>query len=191
MRANSESERSNTTLLDAIRNHEKFRDFAVPVDSEHFPEIHDAEFFLLDNGLVVNAEGWYHLDKKLVGEVLYAPDPKGNKQVFGQPYRKVTLFPDTFTPVPYAERGELLEAYDPTLNQININPFYAKYKQVIPKDTVIAHLPPHHVFQQIVEKTAGTDSSVAEDIRDVERLLGIDLSGFELGLTGGVVSRKL
>src|SRR3989344_2639698 len=105
MRTNHEEEKPQSQFLEALMSDEKYCAFSKPVDIEHFPVIHDAEFFILKNGLVVNAEGWYHPDDKFIGEVLYAPDAQGNKNVFGQRYRKVTLFPETFIPVPYAERG--------------------------------------------------------------------------------------
>ncbi len=150
-----------------------------------FPDIRDAEFFVRHDGLIVNAEGWSHPTPYLVGEVLYAPDVKGNKEIFGQKYRKVSLYPGTYTPVPYAQRTEVLREYDPELVDSQAgNPYFARYKQLFPRADFIAHLPAKQTLHKVLTEMAMPGDEILADLEDAERLLGINMSQLSIGLTG-------
>src|SRR5438105_4739623 len=104
----------NNEIVAKIFDNATFRAFGVILEDEQTEAtIRDGTFYLRKDGLLVNAEGWYHPPGLLVGEVLYAPDPSGHKEFFGIPYRKVSLLPKSYEPVPYAERARLLARYDP------------------------------------------------------------------------------
>ena len=86
-------EASLLPIVELLKGNELFQALAVPIDgSQKKLVIRDAEFYIRKDGLIVNTEGWHHPDGKLIGEVLYAPDQDGDRVVFGQKYRKVTLY---------------------------------------------------------------------------------------------------
>jgi predicted nucleotidyltransferase len=176
---------SQKPIIEQLKRNELFQVLAVPIDLEKFPIIRDTEFYIRKDGLIINAEGWYHPEDKLIGEVLYAPDQGGDKKVFGQKYRKVTLYPQTNTPVPYDKRSKILRKYDPSLDQVESNPYFAKYKQIFDRNDFIAYLPNREVLQKITTQLSIPEDTVTQDIQDVQKLLDIDLINIPLGVTGG------
>lgn len=178
-------ENSPQPIIEHFRKNELFQALAVPIDSQQFPIIRDAEFYIRKDGLIVNAEGWHHPDGKIIVEVLYAPDQDGDKVIFGQKYRKVTLYPETHTPVPYAKRANVLRKYDPNLDQTESNPYYARYKQIFDRSDFVAYLPNREVLKKITGTLRQPEDSLIADIQDVQRLLGIDFTDIPLGVTGG------
>lgn len=183
------SEREHA-VIDSLQNNEMFQRLAIPINPERFPDIRDAEFYVRKDGIIVNAEGWNHPDKKLIGEVMYAPDPNGDQVIFGQKYRKLTLIEGTFTPIPYAERARILAQYDPYLAQAEKNPYFAKYKQIFPREDFVAYLESKNSFKIIMQKYPAVGETISKDIRDADRLLRLDLSGFPIGFTGGLLMGK-
>jgi predicted nucleotidyltransferase len=171
--------------LERLKSSEMFKKLASPVSVETVAR--DAEFFIRNDGLVVNAEGWYHPPKLLIGEVLYVPDQEGDKEIFGERYRKITLFPGTYTPVTYSERASVLSRIDPFLDQTKTNPFFARYKQIFPLSELIAHLPSKQVLSKILDEFATPSDEIMLDLKNLEALLGIDLSRMSIGLTGGAL----
>ncbi len=172
-------------ISERLKGNELFQALSIPLDgSKQFPIIRDAEFYIRKDGLIVNVEGWYHPDGKLIGEVLYAPDKDGDKVIFGQKYRKVTLYPQTHTPVPYESRAGMLRRYDPSLDQTESNPYFARYKQIFNRNDFFAYLPSREVFQKITGILATPGDTLTEDIQDAQRLLEIDLTNVPLGVTG-------
>jgi predicted nucleotidyltransferase len=170
---------------DVFGNDQVFNKLARPIRSEDdIGEVRDAEFYVRKDGLIVNAEGWYHPPHMLVGEVLYAPDETGDKTIFGQAYRKVSLYPGTYSPVPYADRGRELTKYDPSLDQQSNNPFFAKYKQIFPRSDFIAHLPSRDTLHKVLTELALPGDDILYDLENLQKLLGLDLSELSLGLTG-------
>lgn len=170
--------------IDALHENQLFNLLAIPITSSSFPEIHDAEFYVRHDGLIVNAEGWHHPHGQLIGEVIYAPDITGSKEIFGQKYRKMTLFPETYTPVPYNQRGKLLGQYDSTLDQTTSNPYFARYKQIFPQEAFGAYLPAQSVFKKIVDTFPEAKESLHADLENAQAILGIDLRSVSMGFTG-------
>ena len=82
----------NPELIQLIQHDRKFQEIAIPLGPEaSINNAKDAEFLVRNDGIIFNVEGYYHPTDFLVGEVLYAPDTDGDKKIFGQPYRKITL----------------------------------------------------------------------------------------------------
>lgn len=171
-------------LVSRISKHVAFQTLAMPIGASSQHSVVDATFYLHKDGFLVNAEGWHHPEGFLIGEVLYAPDEHGDKQIFGIPYRKVTLYPGTHTPVPYSERSRLLAEINPVLSQCEANPFFAKYKQILPLSDFIAYFPSERALQQIVQEEAVRSQEIAEDLECLNELLGREVSTVRKGLTG-------
>jgi len=137
--------------------------------------------------LIVNAEGWNHPSNVLVGEVLYVPDISGDKNIFGEKYRKVTLHPGTFSPISYEDRAGVLSRYDSFLDQTRINPFYARYKQIIPRSDFIYYLPSRETFFTILKDLVSSSDEIFLDLENIKDLLGVDFSTIKMGLTGSLL----
>lgn len=166
-----------------LSKNDLYNELVTPIE-DTFPDIRDAQLYIHRDGLIVNAEGWHHPDGKLIGEVLYAPDEQGDRTIFGESYRKLTLFPGTYTPVPYDQRGQLLREYDPRFDQTEDNPFFAKYKQVFNRDEFGAYISGETVFGRLIPRLVAEENQVIEDISGVGDIIGLDLSGINLGFTG-------
>jgi|GEM_PF-134679 len=167
-----------------LAGNELFRNLATPIDHSAFPDIRDAQLFIRQDGLIVNAEGWFHPSGSLVGEVLYAPDLRGDRAIFGHQYRKLSLYPGTYDPVPYDQRGKLFGQYDPSLDQTHSNPYFARYKQIFPRSEFAAYISGERVFQQLMPRLAAEGDEVVRDIESVGTIIGLDLSNIEMGFTG-------
>lgn len=167
-----------------LRKNELYRELVTPIEDGAFPDVRDAQLYIHRDGLIVNAEGWHHPEGKLIGEVMYAPDEQGDRTIFGESYRKLTLFPGTYTPVPYDQRGQLLREYDPKFDQTEGNPFFAKYKQVFNRDELSAYISGETVFERLMPRLIAEGNEVVGDINSVGEILGLDLRGVDLGFTG-------
>lgn len=184
----SNHERENTnSLKESLIDNELFQKLTVPIVTGKFPEIRDAEFFIRQDGSVVNAEGWYHPEGMILGEILYVPDPQGDRTIFGLQYKKVTLFQGTLTPVPYDQRAGILSQYDDSLNQVDQNPYYAKYKQLFSRRDFIAYLPARPVLLTILSDPTVPSEQIKLDLANSEQLLDIDLDDIDIGLTGSLL----
>ncbi|HUB94027.1 MAG TPA: hypothetical protein VMB52_06000 [Verrucomicrobiae bacterium] len=161
-----------------------FRELAIPIGPGDFPDIRDAQLYIRRDGLIVNAEGWHHPEGRLVGEVIYAPDANGDREIFGKQFRKLSLYPGTYDPVPYAQRGALFGAYDPALDQTAVNPHFAKYKQIFDRADFAAYLSGEEVFRRLIPRLAAEGNMVIDDIASIDRILGLDLSSVGKGFTG-------
>lgn len=172
-------------LEDAFANNEAYRELVTPLDQPGvFQDILDAQFYIRNDGLIVNAEGWHHPNGQLVGEAMYTPDDEGDRVIFGLRYKKLTLFPGTHTPVPYADRARLLRAVDPELDQTTTNPYFARYKQILPQDTFNGFISSEIAYQRLTSSSVPNVELVAEDIESISELIGVDISDVRLGFTG-------
>lgn len=169
--------------LDRLQENELYRELTTPI-GDTFPDIRDAQLYIRKDGLIVNAEGWHHPEGKLIGEVMYAPDEEGDRTIFGENYRKLTLFPGTYTPVPYDQRSQLLREYDPSFDQTESNPFFAKYKQVFDRDEFSAYISGETVYDRLLPRLVAEENEVVEDIASVSTILDLDLNRIRLGFTG-------
>jgi predicted nucleotidyltransferase len=144
----------------------------------------DVEFYVRYDGLILNADGYAHPQHTVVGNVLYAPDSEGNKEIFGIPYRKTSLVPKTFTPVPYRERGAYFANIDPALNQTSTNSYPFRYEQILPREQFIGYIPAQHAYELAVEGKLGNPDRLLSDLENLFELLGFEQSTVRLGLTG-------
>jgi len=172
-------------LIRNIQQDRKYQEIATDFSPPFSPkEMCDAEFLLRRDGVIFNIEGYYHPTSFVVGEVLYAPDINGDKQVFGQPYRKVTLYKGTYKPIPYSQRAKILGVIDPAFDQTGVNPFFAKFKQILPASDFIAHLPSVKGLERALKETSGESDRFRLDFENLMQLLSVSPDEVTLGLTG-------
>jgi len=175
-----------TQIIERIEANSAYKEFSVPINNQVPQPTRDAELYLRQDGLIVNAEGWFHPPNLLLGEVMYTPDDQGDKAIFGERYRKVTLFAGTHNPIPYSLRGTELAQIDPNLNQKETNPFFARYKQFFPKSELVAVFPSQRALTKILTKNGLEQEKLSMSLNDMQKLLGIDLSEMSLGVTGSL-----
>jgi len=146
----------------------------------------DAELYMTKEGHIVNAEGWFHPSGRILTEIMYVPDGQGNKILFGQNYRKVTLKPNTYAPIPYPEREEFLAEVSPDYIQSASNPFFARYKQFIPQEKLHSRFPTERALQQLLGKNDEISEGLQKDLESMKKMLVIDLDPKELGVAGSL-----
>jgi predicted nucleotidyltransferase len=175
---------NNSKIIAAISKDCRYRQIALPFEiGKTEQQVKDAEFLIRKDGTIFNVEGWYHPAGYVVGEVLYAPDEKGDKYIFGQRYRKVTLYPGTYKPIPYPDRAKVLKEIDPQFDQTEINPFFAKYKQILPVTDFVAYLPSSRALKRALAQSNG-HTKFYVDFVNLINLLGLRIDEISLGLTG-------
>lgn len=76
-----------TGFYGQVKDNGKFRDFVLPM--EELSRIRDATIFIHKSGLLLFSEGYCHPPGKLIGNIIYIPDPEGKKEIFGLPYRSI------------------------------------------------------------------------------------------------------
>lgn len=174
----------NLELLHLIQQDSRFREIAVPFLPDSVSTVKDAEFLIRQDGIIFNVEGYYHPTNFLVGEVLYAPDKKGDKNIFGQKYRKVTLHKGTYEPIAYPDRSKILREIDLAFDQRGINPYFAQFKQILPASDFIAYLPSSRGLSRALTTTSGDNEKFHRNFENLMNLLGIAPEQISLGLTG-------
>ncbi|MBW7944606.1 hypothetical protein H3C70_04375 [Patescibacteria group bacterium] len=175
----------NPELINLLQDDSRYRDLAVPFSLENGPsQIKDAEFLIRNDGIIFNVEGYSHPATFVVGEVLYAPDKDGDKNIFGQPYKKVTLYKGTYEPVPYYDRGRLLREIDPALDQNGANPYFAHFKQILPASDFVAHLPSARGLERALSLSGRGSERFQQDFHNLMNLLDLRPEEISLGLTG-------
>lgn len=175
----------NPELLHLIQQDRRFKEIAIPFNPESsVSAVKDAEFLIRQDGIIFNVEGYYHPTNFLIGEVLYAPDEHGDKSIFGQPYRKVTLHRGTYEPIAYPDRSKILREIDSSFDQTEINPYFAQFKQILPASDFIAHLPSSRGLSRALAITGDENEKFHRDFENLMNLLGISSQQISLGLTG-------
>lgn len=169
-------------LIEQISAHPLYRQITSEDMSQQ--AIKDAELLLRKDGLIVNIEGWYHPEGMVVGETLYAPDPLGDKSILGVSYRKVTLESGTTTPVPYHARPALWRSIDPGLDQTATNPYFARYKHILPLNQFIARFDIQQSFMAAFHHFKPFPEHIARDIDHFLKLIDINPNDVSIGFTG-------
>lgn len=170
------------SYLSQIITSENFQRIVQPLPPHD--AIRDAEFYIRRDGILFNADGYAHPPRKIVGAVLYTPDAQGNKQIFGVTYRKTTLYPGTYEPIPYAERSKHFREIDPVLDQEAKNSFPFMHEHILPISEFMGYIPAKHVYECAVKGFINDPSQIQSDLEDLATLLGVDLKRFTVGLTG-------
>ncbi|MDD5557994.1 MAG: hypothetical protein PHN82_12220 [bacterium] len=168
----------NRDLMERVRRHPDFRDFVVPLSE--MDAIRDATFFLRRDGLLAFSEGYCHPPGRLVGNIIYIPDPAGTKNFFGVPYGSVIKNyggPEE-TWIPFRRQVELYRAIDPSTQEGK--PVFAEYKCVFDLGDFIGYLPTRRSLRIVRERSPAIDRTM----RGTARLLGLDVD--RIGCTGSM-----
>jgi len=167
---------------EAIRQNFYFKELVQPIPQNY--SIIDTEFYIHRNGLLFHADGYAHPENSILGNPLYIPDKYGNKNIFGQPYRKLFLYPGTNEPIPYKDRSQILHSIDPSLDQFDSNPWPFQYEQIIPISNFIGYISGRSVFEKARKGLLGNNSEFLSDLENLGRCLSVDIESVPLSLTG-------
>lgn len=183
-------------IIDRMQSHEKFRDFFSPLDESC--EFRDATYFLREDGTFVFSEGYCHepgrplSERHLVSHIVFLPEvgevpPYAKKKIFGQAYENLTkgimnTQPlDMFYPLQLKRYLEI----DPSLDVQK--PPYAKYKALVPADSLLGCFPHLRSMRAIFDRADGGDAAAKRIKRSVEasaEFLGITPGQF--GMSGSL-----
>jgi hypothetical protein len=183
------------SVIDGMKRHGKFGDFFVPIDEK--TEFRDATYFLRNDGTFIFSEGYCHapdhplMERRVVSHIVFVPQ-KGEvpeyakKQIFGQPYENLTKGIMNTQPLNMFYPLQLKRYFeiDPSLDVER--PPYARYKAMIPMDSLLGHFPHLHSLRAIFAR-AGEDESARNIKGAVEasaELLGITPEQF--GISGSL-----
>ena len=175
-----------------------FAQFLVPLEEDH--DFRDATYFLREDGTFIFSEGYYHQiekprpERNVISHVVYAPrDPEHplpdytHKTLFGQDFDNVTKDIMSTQPLDKFYPLQLQEYIRIDPSQENIpRPSYARYKSLIPVNSLLGSFPHRHSLRTIMERAE--EDKAARNIKIVSEhtaeLLGIDLS--RLGISGSL-----
>lgn len=170
--------KDNKELMDAVKRHPDFRDFVVPISK--LDKVSDANFFLRRDGLLAFAEGYFHPQGKLIANIIYVPDPKGNKKFFGVPYGSIIKHygGDGEEWVNFQEQLKIYREIDPSTQEGK--PIFAENKCVFNLDDFVGYLPPRRSLEIIRSRMPKVEATTKE----IGALLGIDHE--KIGCTGSM-----
>lgn len=175
-------------VISKIQLNQLYQDISEPINDDlDMNTVMDAEFLVRKDGTIFNVEGYAHPTNSVVCEALYAPDDKNTTLLWGEPYKKVTLFDRTYEPIPYPQRAEILARIDPAFGQNRANPYFAKYKQILPTSDFIAHLPSRKAIELALSRSGLEGDKFLRDFENLIMLLGISPNEVALGLTGSLL----
>lgn len=161
-----------------------FQRLADIIQPGSFPEIRDAELFITKHGVILNVDGWNHPSGQVVGTAMYAPDRHGSKTIFGHHYQKLTLYPGTYTPVPFCDRAAIVATYAPGIVTGGLGEPYARYKQMVPQTDLVAHISNRRAFHAFLDTVDHRHPELRSDIKSIGGLLGMEVSNNLTGFTG-------
>lgn len=183
-------------MIRRMQAHEKFAEFFVPVDEK--TEFRDATYFLREDGTFVFSEGYCHepekplLERHLVSHIVFVPEkeevpPYAKKKIFGQAYENLTKGIMNTQPLNmfYPLQLKRYLEIDPSLDVQK--PPFARYKAMVPVDSLVGHFPHLHSMQAIFARADGGDKSASRIKRSVEasaEFLGIAPEQF--GISGSL-----
>ena len=168
----------NRELMDAVKRHPDFRDFVVPISK--LDKIRDANFFLRRDGLLAFSEGYFHPQGKLIANIIYIPDPRGNKKFFGVQYGSIIkqYGVEEEKWVTFQEQLKIYGDIDPSTQ--TGKPIFAENKCVFNLDDFVGYLPPLRSLEIIRSRMPKIDATM----RETGALLGIDPD--RIGCTGSM-----
>jgi hypothetical protein len=170
--------RDNREIMERVRRHPDFRDFVVPISTLN--EIRDANFFLRRDGLLAFSEGYCHPPGKLIGNIIYIPNPMGTKRFFGVPYASIIKHygGEEEKWVTFKEQLKIYREIDPSTQ--TGKPIFAENKCVFNLDDFLGYIPPLRSLEIVRSRMPQIDAT----IREIGALLGIDHE--KIGCTGSM-----
>jgi hypothetical protein len=182
--------------IEKLKRHEKFAEFIVPIDEK--TEFRDATYFLRKDGTFVFGEGYCHTpdrplaERRVVSHIVFIPrvgevPAYTKKQLFGQPYENITKGVMNTQPLHlfYPMQLKRYLEVDPSLDVER--PPYAKYKALVPVNSLVGHFPHRHSLQTIFRRAERGDDSarrIKEAIEASAEMLKITPEQF--GISGSL-----
>ncbi|MFH1037473.1 MAG: hypothetical protein V1789_02240 [PVC group bacterium] len=174
----------NADFQDTVKANDKFKDFVLPLD--RLEMIRDAMPFVHKSGLILFSEGYYHPPGKLICNIIYVPDPKGEKEIFGLPYRSIIKMEGETGEEVWINFEAQLERYRELAPEAQVNkPPFAKYKCQFDLGDMIGFVDHRRSLRKARELSPEIDDS----IKKVAGMLDID-SG-TIGVTGSLALGNL
>ena len=170
--------KNNRELVARLKTHPDFRDFVVPIGD--LGEIRDATFFLRDDGLFAFSEGYWHPEGKLIGNIIYIPDPAGTKNFFGMNFASVIKRKGKEDDewITFQEQLEIYRRIDSS-TQVD-KPIFAENKCLFNLDEFIGYVPPLRSLELVRSRIPEIDRT----IHNVAELLRI--APDSIGCTGSM-----
>ncbi len=174
----------NTTFYDTVKTNDKFRDFVLPLD--RLEMIRDATPFIHKSGLILFSEGYYHPPGKLICNIIYVPDPAGEKEIFGLPYRSIIKTEGQGGEEVWINYESQLDLYRKLAPEAQENkPPFAKYKCQFNLKDMIGFVDHRRSLLKARELSPGIDDS----IRKLAGMLGLQPEA--IGVTGSLALGNL
>ena len=174
----------NNDFFEIIKNNDKFKSFVLPMEELDF--IRDAMLFVHKSGIIVFSEGYYHPPGKLIGNIIYIPDPEGGKDIFGQPYRSIIKKKDTGGEEEWINYEKQLEIYRELAPESQEDkPVFAKYKCQFELNDLIGFVD----HRRSLRMARRLSDEVDDSIRKVAGML--DIASETIGVTGSLALGNL
>ncbi len=185
-----------TTVVKKLKKHDKFADFVVPVDGK--TEFRDATYFLRSDGTFIFSEGYCHSpdkplkERRIVSHVVFIPQvgeipDYTRKQLFGQPYENITKGIMNTQPL-HLFYPLQLERYLKVCPSLDVEkPVYARYKVLIPVDSVVGHFPHLHSTKAIFARGEAGDPNARRIKKAIEASAEVlEISPDQIGMSGSL-----
>jgi len=165
-------------FIEELKNNEKFKNFVKPFDKKSL--IRDATFFIRFDGLLIFSEGYFHPQDILIGNIVYAPNEKGHKTIFGKKYESIIkkYTDDGEEWIPYQQ--QLKRSFELAPELPRIRPDFAEFKMLFIKDTIYGYFP----HRLCMKKTMELSEHVTHVIHKVSDDLEIPVEN--IGCTGSL-----
>ncbi len=167
-----------TSFFDQVKYNDKFRDFVLPM--EELALIRDATIFVHQDGFLLFSEGYCHPPGKLICNIIYIPDPKGKKEVFGLPYRSI-IKRDQDGEEAWVNYESQLEIYRELAPESQVGkPPYARYKCQFDLADLVGFVD----HRRSLKKARELSPEIDQAIHNVAGMLRIDPE--TIGVTGSL-----
>ena len=172
-----------TDFHNRVIDNDKFRDFVLPM--EELKLIRDAMIFVHKSGLLLFSEGYYHPPGKLICNIVYIPDPEGEKEIFGLPYRSIIKTEEDGEEawINYEAQLEIYRELAPE-SQVDKPPF-ARFKCQFDLADLIGFVD----HRRSLKKARGLSPQIDDAIRNVAGMLKIHPDS--IGVTGSLALGNL
>lgn len=171
--------KKNDALIEKFAKDPKFQEFVVPMNK--LERIEDATFFVRHDGMLIFSEGYYHPRGSILGNIIYVPDEKGRKQIFGTPYSSIIKEYDDKSEeqwIPFEKQLVKYFSLDPALNVER--PPYGEYKLLFNLQDFVGFVPNFRSMKVIRKHSVLIDGH----IRDLANLM--DMEPDDIGCTGSM-----
>ncbi|MDP8248311.1 MAG: hypothetical protein P9M00_09260 [Candidatus Tritonobacter lacicola] len=168
----------NSVLMEGVSADADFRDFIVGMDQ--LDEVRDATFFVRNDGLLAFSEGYCHPPGAMIGNIVYVPDGKGTKTIFGTRYASIIkrYGEEDDEWIPFQEQIGIYRRIDPGLHVDK--PLYAENKCRFNTGDFIGWAPPRRSLLKVRERLPYADKSILEISE------AFDIDPASIGCTGSI-----